>query len=190
MVTRDTASAMALTLDTELGRLSAELGCAMPERLVAIVQTRQAYLQASGAAEWSAGQYDGRIRVALIDDNTVGPKTRRVFAHELTHACLANIGSFPPWLHEGLAQRMSGDRLSPDARAAVAKAIAAKRMPKLERLNLAGTGSLQAHEIYALALWATEMLFERHAEMGIRNILRNNGLLGSVTAELNRGLGL
>ena len=36
---------------------------------------------------------------------------QRVFAHEVVHSCLANLGSWPPWLHEGLAQKMSGDQL-------------------------------------------------------------------------------
>jgi len=38
--------------------------------------------------------------------------TRQVFAHELVHACLANIGSWPAWLHEGLAQKLSGEPVS------------------------------------------------------------------------------
>ncbi|MBS1875914.1 MAG: hypothetical protein JSU00_22050 [Acidobacteria bacterium] len=190
VVDADTARAMLLTLDTELSRISTQLGCSIPERLVAIVQKREAYLASSGAAEWSAGQYDGRIRVALIDESGVGAKTRRSFAHELAHACLANIGRFPAWLHEGVAQRLSGDQVSPDTRQRIVAAIAAKQMPKLEALDPRGAAADQARNIYGLALLAANLLFEKHGDMGIRNILANPSLLGRITEELDRELGL
>lgn len=190
VVDAETARAMLLTLDTELSRISVQLGCSIPERLVAIVQKREAYLASSGAAEWSAGQYDGRIRVAAIDEGGAGTRTRRAFAHELAHACLANIGRFPSWLHEGIAQRLSGDQLSPDARRRIADAIAAKRLPKLGAADPRGTSAEQARNIYGLALLATNLLFDKHGEMGIRNILVNGALLERLTAELDRELGL
>lgn len=188
VVDEETARRMLLTLDEELSRISTQLGCAVPERLVAIVQQREAYLRASGAEEWSAGQYDGRIRVALMDERGVGPHTRRAFAHELTHACLANIGRFPTWLHEGIAQRMSGDRLTAEARRNLTEAISARRLPKLEALAAHGAG--KPRDIYDLALLATDLLLEKHGEMGIRNILANPSLLEQITTELDRELGL
>ena len=169
---------------------STNLGCALPERLVAIVQTREAYLRSSGAAEWSGGVYDGRLRVALMDGTGVGPATRRTFAHELAHACLAEKGRFPPWLHEGIAQRLSGDRLTSAARHSIQQAIAEGQLPTLERLNPHGADTNQAQLVYGLALWAVDLLFEKHGEIGIRNILGNGSLLAQLTREMNREFGL
>lgn len=191
-VSLETARAMTQALDTEFSRISSELGCTSNERLVAIVQSRGAYLATSGAAEWSGGLYDGRIRVALVDDAGLEPGTRRVFAHELVHACLANLGRFPPWLHEGLAQKLSGDRLSPSARDEVERLIAAHALPRLELLgqNLPNDSAGRARAVYALALYAADLLSSRYAATGLPNLLRNPSMLAQATTELDRQLGL
>ena len=62
----DTARAILATLDDEYANVSAQLGCTSGERIVAIVQSRESYLRSTGAAEWSGGQYDGRIHIAWI----------------------------------------------------------------------------------------------------------------------------
>lgn len=104
----DTARAVLAILDDDYSRIAAQLGCTSDERIVAIVQTRDAYLRSTGAAEWSGGQYDGRIHIAWTDGSQVGPQMQRALAHELVHACLTNIPSgstpWPAWLQEGLAQ--------------------------------------------------------------------------------------
>jgi len=101
-VTADQARTLVPILDSEFTRVSEVLGCRSEERLTAIVQTPEAYRQSTGAAERSGGQFDGRIRVALLE-KTPGDLTRQTFAHEIVHACLAQTGEWPAWLHEGLA---------------------------------------------------------------------------------------
>src|SRR3984957_8808906 len=63
----DTARAILATLDSDYSNIAAQLGCTPDERIVAIVQSREAYLRSTGAAEWSGGQYDGRIHIAWTD---------------------------------------------------------------------------------------------------------------------------
>jgi hypothetical protein len=186
------ARSMVLALDAELERIAGQLGCSTRERLVAIVQSREAYLKSTGAAEWSGGRYDGRIRIALIGDEAVGPRTRRVFAHEVVHACLASMGSWPPWLHEGLAQWISGERLSAGERASLRRLVEEKKFPKLAELGR-DLGSMEgdaARATYALALEAATILMEHYSGLGLRNVLANRGLLEQLTGELNRKLGL
>src|SRR5579864_4578340 len=77
----ETARAMLSTLDREFTRVSGQLGCSADERIAVIVQTREAYLKTSGAAEWSGGQYDGRIHIALMEGNEMGPRMRRALTH-------------------------------------------------------------------------------------------------------------
>src|SRR5579864_8183624 len=65
----DTARAILSTLDEDYARISAQLGCSSDERIIAIVQSRDAYLRGTGAAEWSGGEYDGRIDNARLAYN-------------------------------------------------------------------------------------------------------------------------
>src|SRR5580693_563837 len=135
----DTARAVVSTLDQEFSRISGLLGCWSGERIVAIVQSREAYLQTTGAAEWSGGQYDGRIHIAWTDGNDVSPEMRRRLAHELVHACLTNLSAgstpAPAWLQEGLAQKLSGDTLSAAERDRIRQLAENHQIPRLEDLR-------------------------------------------------------
>jgi hypothetical protein len=191
-VPADVARAMLPVLDDEFTRVSAELGCPANDRIPVIVQSREAYLRTTGAAEWSGGQYDGRIHVALVEGNAIGPGTRRVFAHEIVHACLANLGQWPSWLHEGLAQKLSGDVLSDTSRAELNGLIEQHAVPKLENLadGWSRMDAARARVAYHLALAAADALYENYAAYGITNLLRNPERLPQVTADLDRKLGL
>jgi tetratricopeptide (TPR) repeat protein len=191
-VPADVARAMLPVLDEEFTRISAELGCPSNDRIPVIVQSREAYLRTTGAAEWSGGQYDGRIHVALVEGNAIGPETRRVFAHEIVHACLANLGRWPSWLHEGLAQKLSGDVLSETSQSELKELIQRHAAPKLENLTdgWSHMDAARARVAYHLALAAADALYDNYAAYGITNLLRNPDRLPQVTVELDRKLGL
>jgi hypothetical protein len=192
----DVARTMVTVLDDEFTRISDQLGCRADERIIAIVQSRESYLKSTNAAEWSAGLYDGRIHVPLMDGTSAGkqfgPRVRRTFAHETVHACLANIGRFPAWLHEGLAQKLSGDTLSRIAKQELEERIRAGTLPKLEKMgqdwsHLSGE---HARLAYNLALAAADVLVENYSNYGLRNVVRNPEMLQQVTAGIDKALGL
>lgn len=187
------ARSMIAILDEEFTRIAAVLGCPAEERVTAIVQSRQAYLRTTDAAEWSGGQYDGRIRVSLPEAGQSGAEMRRVFAHEIVHACLTNISqAWPAWLHEGLAQKLSGESLSPAAREQVRQLAAAHAIPRLENMGQAWSrmNAQHARTAYSVALAAAEFLLADYASVGIRNLLSNPEQLPAVTAGLDQRLGL
>jgi hypothetical protein len=192
----ETAREVAEVLDSEFARISGQLGCPAEERIVAIVQSRDAFLKSTGASEWAAGQYDGRIRVSLLEGSTVTPQTRRALAHEIVHACLTNIPSgsapWPSWLQEGLAQKLSGERLTNQEHAELRQKAQTGALPKLESLgqNWSGFGADRAQTAYHLALAAADALFENYQNYGIRNILNNPDRLPQISADLDRKLGL
>jgi len=188
----DVARSMLGMLDEEFSRISAQLGCQTEERITAVVQSREAYRATTNAAEWSGGVYDGRIHVALLEGANFGPQTRRAFAHEIVHACLANIGRFPAWLHEGLAQKLSGDTLSPAMRAQLTQIIAARGVPRLEAIsqNWQTMSTQNARIAYSVALLAVDTLLDQYANYGIRNILHNPDMLARVTEGVDKTLGL
>ncbi len=192
VVPADVARGMVAALEDEYTRISAQLGCSTNDRIAVIVQSREAYLRTTGAAEWSGGQYDGRIHIALVEGPTIGVETRRVFAHEIVHACLASMGRWPSWLHEGLAQKLSGDVLDERSRAELQAMIGSHTVPKLERLaeSWSQMDAARARVAYRLSLAAADALYDSYAEYGIANLLRNPQLLPKVAAELDCRLGL
>jgi len=187
----ETARQMVDALDREFSRISGELGCSAQERLVAIVQTRDAYRKTTDAAEWSAGQYDGRIRIPLIEGQGMDAGMRRIFGHEATHACLAMLGRWPAWLQEGLAQKFSGDTLSPAARKKIAELTASKQLPRLENLgqDWSRLDAAHAQAAYGLSLAAVELFFQSYSQYAIGD-LRSAERLARVTADLDQRLGL
>ncbi|HET8546495.1 MAG TPA: hypothetical protein VFL57_00750 [Bryobacteraceae bacterium] len=184
----EVARAMVATLEDEFTRISSELGCRADERVVTVVQSRAAYLASTDAAEWSGGVFDGKIRIPIASSASVSAETRRAFAHELVHACLYHMGQFPAWLHEGLAQKLSGETLAPARRAALRAMFRSGRMPKLANMsqNWSRMSPEHAAVAYAYALAAVELMLERYRDFGIQNVLRNPELLASVAADLDK----
>jgi tetratricopeptide (TPR) repeat protein len=192
----DTARAVVSTLDEEFSRVSSLLGCWTDERIVAIVQSREAYLRSTGAAEWSGGQYDGRIHISWMEGTDVSREMRRRLAHELVHACLTNLSAggspAPAWLQEGLAQKLSGDTLSVAARDRLRELAEAHQIPRLEdlRQNWSRMSTENARIAYNLALAAADALYDNYSSYGIRNVVGNPQVLQQVTADLDKKLGL
>jgi hypothetical protein len=192
LVPVDTARQMVGALDGELLRISGELGCTAEERLVAIVQSREAYHKTTDAAEWNGGQFDGRIRVPVAASQGMDAPLLRIFAHETTHACLSMMGHWPAWFQEGLAQKLSGDALSPALRARLEKMAKDGKLPRLENLRQDWSRLDTEHAVaaYALSLAAVEMFYESYAGYGIRNLVNNPHKLAEITADLDKRLGL
>jgi tetratricopeptide (TPR) repeat protein len=184
----EVARAMVGTLEDEFTRISGELGCRADERIVTVVQSRAAYMASTDAAEWSGGVFDGKIRIPILPSPSIAPETRKAFAHELVHACLHQMGHFPSWLHEGMAQKLSGDSLTPARRAALRAMVRSGRMPRLGNMsqNWSRMSSEHAALAYAYALAAVELMLERYHDFGIQNVLRNPEYLASVAADLDK----
>jgi hypothetical protein len=176
-------------IDREFTRISEQLGCTAGDRMTVTIQSKQEYLRTTGAAEWSVGLFDGSIRVALIEPKP-GAETERAFAHEIVHGCLVQLGSWPAWLHEGLAQRFSGEGSTLEERELVKKLMAQKALPPLAQLDgsWARLDGASARAAYATALVAAEMLYERIGLAGIRSLLQNPAMLPQLTSDVDRWL--
>ena len=188
----ETARGMVAAVDSAYARVSAQLGCFAEEKIVTIIQSRDAYKKATDAAEWSGGQYDGRIRVPVMNGQQMDARQEQVLAHETTHACLAMLGEWPSWLQEGMAQKLSGETLPPQARAQLAELAKAGQLPKLEALRRGWSGldTQSARLAYSLALEAVDALYENFGSDGVRNLMRNPERLPAVSAALDKRLGL
>jgi len=104
------------------------------------------------------------------------------------HACLASMGDWPSWLHEGLAQKLTGDTLSPLAKSLLKAAIKQGSLPRLENMSQSWSrmSSANAQIAYAYALSAVDAMMEQYRAYGIQNILRNPERLPQITQELDK----
>lgn len=188
----ETARGMVAAVDSTFSRVSQQLGCFAEEKIVTIIQSRDAYKKATDAAEWSGGQYDGRIRVPVMSGQQMDARQEQVLAHETTHACMAMLGEWPSWLQEGMAQKLSGETLPLEARRQLAELAKAGKLPKLEALRRgwSGLNTQSAVLAYALALEAVDALYENFGNDGVRNLMRNPERLPAISAELDKRLGL
>jgi hypothetical protein len=175
------AAVMLDALDGEYRRIDEAIGCGGNEAITAIVQSREAYRASATGAEWSAAQYDGRIRVGMPEGAVVTPELRRRFGHEIVHACLARRGRFPAWFHEGLAQRLTGDRLSGAELGEVKAAVREGRLPGLGAMAGAWSGMSagQARLAYNYALAAVDLIYASEGEMRVRELIRSPEALGA-----------
>jgi hypothetical protein len=191
-VSVETARGMVGALDEEYARIAGRLGCQAEERIVAIVQSPAAYRKTTDAAEWSGGQYDGRIRVPVFNGQQMDAAMRRVLAHETTHACLTMLGRWPAWLQEGLAQEMSGDRVTPALKKKIEEWAHAGKLPRLENLSQDWSRLDTEHALaaYALSLAAVEMIDQELGSDAMGNLLRNPSGLAQIQVDLDKRLGL
>ena len=186
----ETARETLSVVDGALLQVSAQLGCRPEEKIIAIAQTWDAYRQAWNAVEWSGGMFDGRIRVPLEKGKPLTSESRKTLIHEATHACLHTFGPLPSWLHEGLAQKLSGDTLPPGAQKTIADMVRSEKLPSLRQLSngWSGMSADSARYAYAEALAAVELLFRDFGNDGVRNLLNNPGRIPGIAAELDKRL--
>ena len=102
-------------LDSAFRRIGKALGQYPSDPITVILYTQQQFRDVADVPQWSAGVYDGRIRVPVRGATQNLVQFDRVLTHELTHAVVTSLAprGVPIWLHEGLAQYFSG--ADPDA---------------------------------------------------------------------------
>jgi hypothetical protein len=181
---------MIAILEEEFTRISFQIGCRADERITVIVQSREAYLKTTGAPGWSGGNYNGKIHIPIPDSKQPVAASRQVFAHELVHACLANIGPWPLWLHEGMAQRLAGQPQMPGIGEAIKQMAKEGKLPKLAGLGQTwgNKSAAEAQFAYGMARAAVDLFYQYHAEFGVRNLMNNPSALPAIADDLDRRL--
>ena len=191
-ISSETAHAMLQIVEREVAKVSGQLGCNSRERIVAVAQSREAYMATTNAPEWSGGRFDGRtIRVPVLDQGAdLDAQTRETLEHETVHACLRLLGNWPHWFDEGLAQYLSGRRSSQQARDGIAALAKADKLPSLNQLagGWGGFDTTTATVAYAIGLRAVEIFQQGGGGYDLRNLMRHPDQLPRITAELDKKL--
>ena len=148
-------------LDKAFWHIGSTLGDYPSQTIVTILYTEKQFRDITRAPEWSAGQYDGRIRIPVAGANDTPELFERVLVHELAHAMIASMAprGVPTWLNEGMAQYFEG------ANVAAARKRMAARGAWVPLRNLEGSfGGLNAADAalaYDESLIAASVIFER-----------------------------
>ncbi len=88
--------------------LNLQLGLPYPaEAIEVIFHQSENFGRIAHSPSWTAGLYDGRVRIPIPQNQNFDEDFARILRHEITHAVLsehAQHRNLPPWFQEGLAQ--------------------------------------------------------------------------------------
>lgn len=150
------------------------LGLRPDSMVTVVIYTGGQYAAATDVPDWTAGLYDGKIRVRegdLIDD---AGRLERLLFHEYTHAAVARAveGRVPAWLHEGLASLMEPGHAHDDDALLAAAAAADELLPlaTLERSFVQLSDGERARLAYAQARGLVALLLETHQAYGLNRV--------------------
>ncbi len=135
------------------------------EPVTVILYTGKDFSDITRAPEWSGGMFgkvDGKIRLPVQGAEDQERALRRVLTHEYVHALLHSLApATPMWLHEGLAQFLSGDEAVNVAQL-IPLGLLAGGFPRQARL---------AYVAYMESLQAVQDLVEEHGMPRLRRLL-------------------
>jgi len=114
---RQLASEVIRTLEDQFQSLQSELHYTPAEPIAVILYTRETFRDVTHVPDWAGALNDGRIRVPVQGMESVSAPLAISLKHELTHSFLfqKTQGRCPSWLHEGIAQWMTGRRSGQNA---------------------------------------------------------------------------
>jgi tetratricopeptide (TPR) repeat protein len=160
-------------LSAAFWRIGKTLGAYPSAPINVILYSERQFHDITGAPEWSAGGFDGQIRMPVKGAAQNLAEFDRILVHELTHAMLKSIASrnLPVWLNEGLAMYFEGrDAALSERRLAAARLFVplAVLQTSFTRLNAA-----QAVIAYEESAFATRALVDRIGPTGVGQLLQD-----------------
>ncbi len=184
--TMETTGRMVLdALERSRASLISQLGYEPEEPVVVILYSRRSYRE-MGGPHWSAGLFDGKIRMPVGGLHQVDEQIRATLHHELVHAFIhARAGaSAPRWLHEGVAEYMEGTRAS-DQGSLLARVLAEGNSFE----HCLPTAQCDVRIFYPAAVSFVDYLIQMRGVGGIRDVLSALGDGNDVDGALRKVLG-
>ena len=126
--------------------------------------------------EWLAGQYDGKIRVPLPNDELDLDTVKQILFHEYTHALVHDLtdGRCPTWFNEGLAE-YEGARHGTPHLEQLAAAVSSEQLLPWEQLDLSFSKGRPVEEIalgYQQSHSIVRYLVEHYGFWRVRQVLK------------------
>ena len=167
------AARAAGVLSAAFWRIGKALGAYPSAPINVILYSEQQFHDITGAPEWSAGGFDGQVRMPVRGASQNLQEFDRVLTHELTHAMLKSLAprNVPVWLNEGLAQHFEGrDGLRSERRLAAAHLFVPLAVL---RTSFMGLNVAQAALAYEESAFATRALIDRIGLTGVGTLLQD-----------------
>ena len=146
-----------------------------PDREIQVVlYSGEQFKEVTDAPGWSAGVYDGKIRIPTGGIELETPGLRRLLYHEYTHAVVRSLTPrCPTWLNEGLAQYFEGRDIDSRQRATLKRIAREGKMPPLSKLegSFMGLGNDQAATAYLVSLSAVRYMIDSFGIYRVRAVL-------------------
>lgn len=107
----DTGRMVLNSLERSYAALTSQLSFSPQNPVVVILYSRRSYRE-MGGPHWSAGYFDGKIRVPVRGLERLDQHLNATLHHELAHAFVYGIAgdNCPRWLQEGMAEFAEGTR--------------------------------------------------------------------------------
>lgn len=163
------------SLDKAYWRICDVLGAYPTGPIAVVLYTTEQFRDVTRAPQWSAGAYDGKIRVPMRGAATNPQELDRVLAHEFVHALIRNLTDrgVPAWLNEGLAAALEREDVS-WAHTRVEKASTVPTLADLQT-GFGRFSGAQAQLAYATSAMAARRLLDIAGGTAIANLLRDLG---------------
>jgi hypothetical protein len=153
-------------LEETYQKLSLQFEAYPTSPFVVILYPQERFQAITDAPEWSGGINDGKIKLPIRGIKSLNDEIRGVLVHELTHSFVnfKTNKNCPVWLHEGLAQRIEGKRISEEAGLLMATLITQGQLPNINRLSgsFVGASADVAQFLYVQSLSFTDFLIDRY----------------------------
>ena len=181
----DTGRMVINTMDRSYASLVSLFGFEPSERVVVILYSRRDYRD-MGGPHWSAGLFDGKIRVPVRGLERLDEHIKTTLHHELAHAFIhAKAGkSAPRWLHEGLAEYVEGTRTEENGK------LLARVINSGQSFNQClPTARCDVRLFYPAAASMVDYMIQKRGMGGIRDLLSALGDGDDIDEALNRVIG-
>jgi len=170
-----------------------------PEGVIpVIVYSKEEFDTATGAAHWTLGLYDGKIRLREQDISNKKDVLEKILYHEYSHALLflSYGGNIPTWLHEGFAQYNEPDQaLSKNDKEFIRSYIGEGRTFLLEDLDEMFKQKQDSRALRAAYLGsklAIRYFFENHRRYSMKRLFeelkKNNDWITALLTVYHRSL--
>ncbi len=180
----DTGRMVIDTMDRSYSSLVSQFGFEPSERVVVILYSRRDYREIG--PDWSAGLFDGKIRVPVRGLERLDENIKTTLHHELAHAFIhAKAGkSAPRWLHEGLAEYVEGTRTEQNGKL-LANVINSGQSFE----QCLPTARCDVRLFYPAAASMVDYMIQKRGMGGVRDVLSALEEGNDIDGSLNRVLG-
>lgn len=166
-----------LLLEEAYMKVGADLGYYPPDRIEALLYSRENFRDITQSPSWAGAIYDGRIKIPAGGVVEKTGELEKVIFHEYTHVVVHRLaaGRAPTWLNEGIAEYEEGkDASGYNAQLSGFMAKNSVTLKSLEGsfLRLSPDGARAA---YLVSLSATGYIIREFGVSSVRRILENLG---------------